>query len=202
MNLRCSGSFEDEQADRHVHRHRKRAQLSQRLAPNLWNAVRCRLDRPFRNIDAGEPESASLRARRRQPAEVLEVVTLPATGIDDIERNTLHRFQAVANRIEDEIGNRFEMAGIEKSPPRCNHVLAVAWITRGLVLDDQKIAIPLSRHVEAMAGRTPALRPVRFDRQPIDRTGEIRGGDDVHCRPRGLAFRSPYSGPSFLLKSS
>jgi hypothetical protein len=74
------------------------------------------------------------------------------------------------------------MAGIEKSPPRRNHVLAVAWITRGLVLDDQKIAVPLPRHVEAVAGRAPALRAVHFDRQPIDRTGEIRGGNDVHWR--------------------
>jgi hypothetical protein len=70
--------------------------------------------------------------------------------------------------------------GIEKSSPRRNHVLAVAWITRSLVLDDQKIAIALPRQVEAMARRAPTLRPVRFDQQPIDRTSEIRGRDDMH----------------------
>jgi hypothetical protein len=130
---------------------------------------------------------------------VIEVVALPATGIDDIERNTDHRFEDVANRIEDEIGDRFEMAGIKKSPPRRDHVLAVARITRGLVLDDQKIAIPFPRLVEAMTGRAPGLRPVRLDRLPIDRTGKIGGGDDVHCRLGAIALRLPYSRHSLKL---
>ncbi|HEU4380634.1 MAG TPA: hypothetical protein VFR73_18840 [Hyphomicrobiaceae bacterium] len=122
---------------------------------------------------------------------MIEVVALAATGIDDIESSILRRFRAVANRIEDEIGNRLEMAGLEKSSSRRNHVLAVARIARSLVLDDQKIAIALPRHVEAVTGRAPALRPVRFDRQPIDRTSEIRGADDVHCRIGDLALHSP-----------
>jgi hypothetical protein len=88
------------------------------------------------------------------------------------------------------------MARIKKSSPRRNHVLAVAWITRGLVLDDQKIAITLPRHVEAVARRAPALRAVRFDRQPVDRTSEIREGDDAHSRLADLALRSSYAGHS------
>ena len=39
---RCSGSRADEQTDRNIHRHRKRAQLSQRLAPILRHAMRVR----------------------------------------------------------------------------------------------------------------------------------------------------------------
>jgi hypothetical protein len=37
---------------------------------------------------------------------------------------------------------------------------------------------------------------VRFDRQPIDRTSEIRGGDDMHCRFGDLALRSPFASHS------
>jgi hypothetical protein len=37
---------------------------------------------------------------------------------------------------------------------------------------------------------------VRFDRQPVDRTSEIREGDDAHSRLADLALRSSYAGHS------
>jgi hypothetical protein len=66
-------------------------------------------------------------------------------------------------------------------------------------LDDQKIAIPFPRHIEAMTGHAPALSAVRFDRLPIDRTGKIGGGDDVHCRLGDMALRIPYVRQSLKL---
>jgi hypothetical protein len=44
--------------------------------------------------------------------------------------------QAAANSTEAELGDEFETADIEKSPPRRNHELAVTWITRTLMLAD------------------------------------------------------------------
>jgi hypothetical protein len=144
----------------------------------LQIALRRRLHRPLRDVEAGERERA--RFHRRRGGELAQVVALAAAGVEAGER--LAGGRALEHGARHRSGDRRVMPGLEEAPARGDHLLAVAGVARALVLHRQQVHIALGGEVEAVPVRAAQAAALALQRRAVERAGEGGEGSGGHGR--------------------
>jgi hypothetical protein len=117
----------------------------------------------------------SIRHRRGQLAQV---VALATSGIEATDSRVSR--QIGQHRPAHRSGNRLVKARREKTPPRRDHLLAVARIARAFVLHRQQVGVALAGDIETVAGGAGPGGTGEMQGRTVERTGERLKGRDVH----------------------